>query len=179
MLAERFGSRKIIIIAVTWWSAFTALTAASTSYVVLCIVRFLFGVGEGPMYPANAVFNTYWFQKHEKGRAASALLAGSFFGPVIAPGVSVAIMLLFGWQGVFYSFAILGIGIGFIWYIVGRDKPENHPWISEKEKVLICENRSITGTEKKTAPWKMYLRNIRFWAVGIQYFVVIYMNTFF
>ncbi|MGG0789490.1 MFS transporter [Peribacillus simplex] len=179
MLAERFGSRKIIIIAITWWSAFTALTAASTSYVVLCIVRFLFGVGEGPMYPANAVFNSYWFQKHEKGRAASALLAGSFFGPVIAPGVSVAILLLFGWQGVFYSFAILGIGIGLVWFIVGRDKPELHPWISEKEKVLICENRSITGTVKKAAPWKLYLRNIQFWAVGIQYFVVIYMNTFF
>lgn len=179
MLSERFGPRNIITIAVTWWSVFTAMTAAASSYVVLCIVRFLFGMGEGPMYPGNAVFNSYWFQKHEKGRAASALLAGSFFGPVVAPSISVAIMAAFGWHGVFYSFAIAGIAIALVWYIVGRDKPEKHPWVSTKEKLLIIENRSITSSEKKSAPWKQYLKNVRFWAVGIQYLVVIYMNTFF
>ncbi len=179
MLAEKFGARNIITIAVAWWSLFTALTAASFNYVVLCIVRFLFGAGEGPMYPGNAVFNSYWFQKNEKGRASSALLAGSFFGPVIAPGISVAIIGLFGWHGVFYIFGLLGIVIALVWHFVGRDKPEQHPWISEKEKMLILENRSVSGTQKKTAPWKQYLKTFRFWAVGIQYLVVIYMNTFF
>ncbi|MCM3186754.1 MFS transporter [Priestia megaterium] len=179
ILSEKFGSRKIITLAVTWWSIFTAMTAAASSYILLCIVRFLFGMGEGPMYPGNAVFNSYWFQKHEKGRAASALLAGSFFGPIIAPGISVAIMAVFGWHGVFYSFAFIGIIIAVAWYMIGRDKPEHHPWISEKEKLLIIENRSVTGTERKSAPWKYYLRNVQFWAVGIQYLVVIYMNTFF
>lgn len=54
------------------------------------------------MFPSNAVFNTYWFSKHEKGRAASALLAGSYFGPVLAPIVTVTISNAFGWQAVFY-----------------------------------------------------------------------------
>jgi ACS family glucarate transporter-like MFS transporter len=179
ILSEKFGSRKIITLAVTWWSIFTAMTSAASSYILLCIVRFLFGMGEGPMYPGNAVFNSYWFQKHEKGRAASALLAGSFFGPIVAPGISVAIMAVFGWHGVFYSFAFIGIVIAIAWYIIGRDKPEHHPWISEKEKLLIIENRSVASTERKSAPWKQYLRNVQFWAVGIQYLVVIYMNTFF
>ncbi|MFS0906610.1 MFS transporter [Priestia aryabhattai] len=179
ILSEKFGSRKIITLAVTWWSIFTAMTAAASSYIVLCIVRFLFGMGEGPMYPGNAVFNSYWFQKQEKGRAASALLAGSFFGPIVAPGISVAIMAVFGWHGVFYSFAFIGIVIAIAWYIIGRDKPEQHPWISEKEKLLIIENRSVSSSERKSAPWKQYLKNVQFWAVGIQYLVVIYMNTFF
>ncbi|QIZ05554.1 MFS transporter [Priestia megaterium] len=179
MLAERFGARKIVTIAVAWWSIFTALTAASANYVVMCIIRFLFGAGEGPMYPGNAVFNSHWFQKHEKGRASSALLAGSFLGPVIAPGISVAILAAFGWQGVFYAFGLLGIVVAVAWYFFGRDKPEQHPWISETEKRLIIENRSFSGLQKKSAPWKQYLKNYRFWLVGIQYLVVIYMNTFF
>ncbi|MFY0757998.1 MFS transporter [Metabacillus dongyingensis] len=179
ILAERFGARNIVTIAVAWWSLFTALTAATANYVVLCIVRFLFGAGEGPMYPGNAVFNSYWFQKHEKGRASSALLAGSFFGPVIAPGISVAIMAWFGWHGVFYIFGLLGIVVALLWYFVGRNKPEEHPWITESEKMLILENRSISNSQKKTAPWKQYLRNYRFWVVGVQYLVVIYMFTFF
>lgn len=179
MLAEKFGARKIVTLALAWWSLFTALTAATSSYVVMCIIRFLFGTGEGPMYPGNAVFNSYWFQKHEKARAASALLAGSFFGPVVAPVVSVGILAMFGWQGVFYIFGALGIVIALIWYVVGRDKPEQHPWISAREKMLITENRSVTNTVKKSAPWKQYLKNVRFWAVGIQYLVIIYMNAFF
>ncbi|OXM83076.1 MFS transporter [Paenibacillus rigui] len=179
MLAEKFGARSIITIAITMWSVFTALTAAASSYVMLCVVRFLFGVGEGPMYPSNSVFNSYWFQKHEKGRAASALLSGSWFGPVVAPALSVGIMAVFGWQGVFYTFAIAGIIIGLVWYYIGRDKPENHPWISEREKHLIIENRSVTGTNKERAPWGQYLKNVRFWAIGLQYHVVLYMNTFF
>ncbi|AJY75475.1 MFS transporter [Paenibacillus beijingensis] len=180
MLAEKYGARNMITIAITVWSAFTALTAAATSYVSLCVVRFLFGVGEGPMFPGNAVFNSYWFQKQEKGRAASALLSGSFFGPVVAPALAVGIMTIFGWQGVFYIFAIAGIVIGLVWYFVGRDKPENHPWITEQEKALILENRSVAGSgTKKRAPWKLYLKNVRFWAIGMQYLVVLYMQIFF
>ncbi|XHU85245.1 MFS transporter [Peribacillus muralis] len=179
MLAERFGARNIVTIAVAWWSLFTALTAATANYVILCVVRFFFGAGEGPMYPGNAVFNSYWFQKHEKGRASSALLAGSFFGPVVAPGISVVIMAWLGWHGVFYVFALLGIVVALLWYIVGRNKPEEHPWITERERNLILENRSISSSQQKVAPWKQYLKNYRFWAVGVQYLVVIYMNTFF
>ncbi len=56
---------------------------------MLCFVRFFFGFTEAPMYPSNAAFNNNWFAKSEKARAASFLLAGSYFGPVIAPFVSV------------------------------------------------------------------------------------------
>ncbi|MNO20827.1 putative sulfoacetate transporter SauU [compost metagenome] len=178
MLAEKYGARKIIAIAVTFWSFFTALTAAATSYVMMCIVRFFFGIGEGPMYPGNASFNSYWFQKHEKGRAASALLSGSFFGPVIAPTLGVAIMTAFGWKAVFYIFAGAGALIAIVWFIIGRDRPEQHPWISEAEKQLILTNRSANSSKNK-APWGQYLRNPRFWAIGGQYLVVLYMNTFF
>lgn len=178
MLAEKYGARKVLAVAITFWSAFTALTAAAASYVTMCIVRFLFGIGEGPMYPGNASFNSYWFQKHEKGRAASALLAGSSFGPVIAPALGVAIMTAFGWRAVFYAFAAVGVLIAIVWFVIGRDKPEQHPWISEAEKRLILANRSANST-KKPAPWGTFLRNPRFWALGGQYLVVLYMNTFF
>jgi len=179
MLADKYGPRRIIAIAITLWSTFTALTAAATSFVALCIVRLFFGVGEGPMYPGNAVFNSYWFQRQEKGRAASALLSGSFFGPVIAPALGVAIMAAFGWKAVFYIFAGAGVLIGVIWFLIGRDRPEQHPWITEAEKQLIVANRSANASVKKKAPWRKYLRNPRFWAIGGQYLVVLYMNTFF
>ena len=102
MLAEKFGPRKMISIALLWWSAFTILTGMIKHHGLLYLVRFLFGIGEAPMYPSNAVFNSTWFAKDEKGRASSALLAGSYFGPVLAPVITIAIVNAFNWQAVFY-----------------------------------------------------------------------------
>ena len=121
-----------LLFALIWWSVFTGLAAIVKSHGLLALVRFIFGVGEGPMYPGNAVFNTYWFPKQEKGRAASALLAGSYFGPVIAPVITVAIFQAWGWQAVFYIFG-LGHLVALIWYMIGRDKPEDHPFVNKQE----------------------------------------------
>jgi ACS family glucarate transporter-like MFS transporter len=61
LMAEKFGPRKMITFALVWWSVFTGLTAVVKSHGLLYMVRFLFGIGEGPMFPANAIFNTNWF----------------------------------------------------------------------------------------------------------------------
>ena len=66
MLAEKFGPRKMITIALVWWSAFTIFTGMIKHHGLLYLVRFLFGIGEAPMYPSNAVFNANWFSKDEK-----------------------------------------------------------------------------------------------------------------
>ncbi len=79
--------------------------------------------------PTNAVFNTWWFRQNEKARAASFLLAGSYF---LLPHPTVFIMISFGWHAVFYIFGVIGILIGMIWYFFARNKPEQHPKISQR-----------------------------------------------
>ena len=46
MLAEKFGPRKMITIALVWWSAFTILTGMIKHHGLLYFIRFLFGVGK-------------------------------------------------------------------------------------------------------------------------------------
>lgn len=45
----------MLTIALVWWSAFTILTGVVKNHGMLYAVRFLFGIGEAPMYPSNAV----------------------------------------------------------------------------------------------------------------------------
>src|SRR6187551_4000949 len=45
-MADRIGSRKVLTRIVLWWSAFTALTGMVSSYAMLLVVRFCFGMGE-------------------------------------------------------------------------------------------------------------------------------------
>ncbi|ERF48123.1 putative galactarate transporter [Staphylococcus arlettae] len=171
-LAEKFGPRKMLTIALVWWSAFTILTGVVKNHGMLYAVRFLFGVGEAPMYPSNAVFNSFWFGKGEKGRASSMLLAGSYFGPVIAPVITIAIVTAFGWEAVFYIFGFIGFVIAILWAVIAKDLPEQHKMVNEAEKRFIMENRDVVSTEKSVAPWNIFLKRGGFYAIAAQYFVV-------
>ncbi|RAI79499.1 MFS transporter [Macrococcoides caseolyticum subsp. hominis] len=179
IMAEKFGPKKMLTFALVWWSAFTILTGVVKNHGLLYTMRFLFGVGEGPMYPSNAVFNTYWFAKSEKGRASSALLAGSYFGPVIAPFVTIAIYQAFGWEAVFFIFGAIGIVIAAIWAIIAKDLPEHHKMVNEAEKAYIMENRDVVQTDKKSAPWGIFFKRFSFFAIAGQYFVVQFVITLF
>ncbi|AVP36316.1 MFS transporter [Staphylococcus felis] len=179
ILAEKFGPKKMLSIALLWWSAFTILTGVVKNHGLLFFVRFLFGVGEAPMYPSNAVFNTHWFSKNEKGRAASALLAGSYFGPVIAPFITIAIYNAFGWQAVFYIFGIIGFLIAILWAIIAKDLPEHHKMVNEAEKQFILANRDVVETEKSSAPWGVFFTRFSFYAIAAQYFIVQFVITLF
>src|SRR5215212_3016350 len=46
ILADRFGPRLILTAVVTFWSFFTALTAAAHGFFSMLACRFLFGAGE-------------------------------------------------------------------------------------------------------------------------------------
>ncbi|PKF14346.1 MFS transporter [Macrococcoides caseolyticum] len=179
IMAEKFGPKKMLTFALVWWSAFTILTGVIKNHGLLYTMRFLFGIGEGPMYPSNAVFNTYWFAKSEKGRASSALLAGSYFGPVIAPFVTIAIYQAFGWEAVFFIFGVIGIVIAAIWAIIAKDLPEHHKMVNEAEKAYIIENRDVVQTDKKSAPWGIFFKRFSFFAIAGQYFVVQFVITLF
>ena len=108
ILADLFKHRKVVAIALTWWSFFTALTAACTSFFSFAAIRAIFGIGEGPLYPALTAFIAKWFPKTEKGRAAALQLAGGYAGPIIGPAIAVAIMTAIGWRTVFVAFGVIG-----------------------------------------------------------------------
>lgn len=121
MLAERFGLRKTGAGAILWWSVFTALTAFAQGKASFAAVRLAFGLGEGPVFPSlgQATFN--WFNKDEKGKASSAILLGTFFGPVIGPMVTVALIAALGWHAVFIIFGLAGCVLAWVWHRYAQD----------------------------------------------------------
>ena len=46
-LGDKFGPRKVMAFAITWWSIFTTLTGFVFTLPMMLAVRFLFGLGEG------------------------------------------------------------------------------------------------------------------------------------
>src|SRR5262249_20767737 len=88
-LGDIFGARVTLIRIVLWWSAFTPLTRAiypsatapMLGFVLLLLVRFLFGVGEAGAYPNISRAFANWFPFGERGMAQGAVwMAGRFMG---------------------------------------------------------------------------------------------------
>ncbi len=149
MLADRFGPRKILTAVVSLWSLFTALTGAVTHYVSLIIVRFLFGVGEAGAYPGIAKGVYLWIPIKERGVVNGINFSGGRFGAAFSLPLIALILEWVGWRATFFILGLVGIVWAVLWYVLFRDKPEDHPNVSDFEKEEILLARGAVKAEKK------------------------------
>src|SRR5438093_2072392 len=156
-LGDVFGPRKTLIRIVLWWSLFTALTGLIwpfvadsgwripfpglaegipiliNGYLVLLLVRFLFGVGEAGAYPNIARAFHNWFPFGERGSAQGAVwMAGRFAGGA-TPFIVTALLIesvspngekITHWRHTFWIFGLLGLAWCAVFWWWFRDRPE-------------------------------------------------------
>jgi predicted MFS family arabinose efflux permease len=109
LLADRFGAKRFLIIALLVWSLFTGLTAITTSFVALIVVRFFFGVGEGLEQGAQfrAIGDT--FDSSERSEASGIFLTALALGPAFVAPLATFIIARAGWQALFLWLALPGL----------------------------------------------------------------------
>lgn len=176
MLADKFGARKVMAIAVSWWSVFTAVTGMATSLAHMLIVRFLFGLGEASFPGGSWKTVSTWFPKKERATANSLMLSSNSLGPAIAPLFVVGIMAAFSWRSVFYFLFIPGIVVVALILIFIRDNPADSKMLSQEEKDLIAakDKDDVTAVKlsfgeviKMPIVWKIFFTffafDIVFW----------------
>lgn len=176
-MADRFGPRRILLLAVIWWGIFTSLTAAtppSISFAVAFLIsmRFLLGVGEAVVYPASNSLVARWIPSPERGIANGLIFAGVGAGAGVTPPLITWILLNWGWQASFYVSALIGLVAGLIWYWLARDNPDQHPWIAQKELEHIKTglppvSKAVRG--KQGLPLKTMLTSRNLLAVSLAY----------
>lgn len=118
-LADKLGSRKVLIVSVLMWSIFTALTGVVWSMTSMIAIRFLFGIGEGGFQPSASKLISQTFPSSKRAWAMSVMLSSGGIMALIVPILSVYMLSSIGWR---FSFVLLG-GIGIIitalyWYAI-------------------------------------------------------------
>lgn len=143
LLADRFGVRKVATAAMIWWSAFTAVTGAAAAFMQMCIIRFVFGLGEG-VFPACA-FKTVavWFPQRERATANAVMLASNPLGVALSPLIVVAIMAAWGWRSVFFCLFAPGLLIALLFWKFIPDQPSDSPFVSRDELRKIDEGDAV------------------------------------
>lgn len=146
--ADKYEPRIALTAIVSVWSLLTAVTGGAWNYVSMLVIRFLFGAGEAGAFPglSKVVYN--WFPVSERGIVQGINFSGSRLGAAFAlPLVSILINAL-GWRLAFVFFGLVGVVFAVIWYKAFRDRPEDHPYVSAKEKDFIITNRSSNFGQK-------------------------------
>ena len=171
-LANRYGGKIILGVAVLWWSLFTILTpvAASTSLPLLIVVRIMMGLGEAAMFPSAYNLFGHWVPLTERSRAVSLLLSGAPIGTVFALATTGWLVTAHGWPSIFYVFGLAGVVWAYFWFYKAYSKPEDHPAISDSEKVILGECQPIKGGNSDVIPLHRLLSMSPVWALIINHF---------
>jgi MFS family permease len=191
---DRYGSRRILTRIVLWWSAFTILTGcvpafswglptpgwlaalapgrpislAIDSFLLLLVVRFLFGAGEAGALPNAARVVSRWYPRRERGLAHGVILTCMLVGGAASPILAGQIIQSFGWRWTFLTFGLLGLVWGALFYIWFRDDPAEHPDVSPEELRLIQGDSPVrdANSPHPPIPWTFILSSSNVWLLG-------------
>ena len=178
-LGDRWGAKRVLTLAIIWWSIFTALTAVAAILPLaaaigalgsLILVRFLVGIGEAAALPNFNRTVANWLAPHERGLGIGIAIGGIGVGSAMTPPITAWIMVNFGWQTAFYAAAILGVLVALAWFLYATDRPESHPHVNAAEIALIeerpAEGESDTGS---TPTWNTIISMPTVWWLVLSY----------
>lgn len=156
-LADKFGSRRIIVVAVLVWSIFTAFTGVAWSITSLLLVRFIFGIGEGGYPAASTKAISDYFTKEKRTKAQSIMMSSNSLGAVAAPILCAPLLAAVGWRHTFWIIALLGIVFIICFLFATRHKGQTAATPAKK---------SEKGLHKEL------LRNSLVWKIMLMFFFV-------
>jgi MFS family permease len=168
-MADRFGPRAVLAVAMAWWAVFTAAMALSFNAISLAMMRLLFGAGEAAAFPAGSRALVPWLPVKHRAFGQGFQHSGARLGAAVAPAVVVYLIALSGWRTVFYIFGGVGIAWAIGWYASYRNTPGEHPRVAATELALLPATK-IGGTSQRPVPWRRILRDWNLRQLSTVYF---------
>jgi len=124
-VADRTSRSRIIAAALTFWSAFTALCGAASSFWQLFVFRMGVGIGEaGGVAPSYALIADY-FEPRRRARAMAIFSLGVPIGLSLGMLIGAYIAHAVSWRAAFFTMGIAGIALAPILLFVVRDPPRS------------------------------------------------------
>ncbi|XP_066258483.1 putative inorganic phosphate cotransporter isoform X1 [Euwallacea similis] len=169
ILAKKYGNIYFLGIGMLINSVFGLLVPAAAHMGVwwLIVVRFIQGLGEGPIVPCTHALLAKWIPPNERSRMGAFVYAGAQFGTVISMPLSGLLAVSHGgWPSIFYVFGAIGAVwcVAFLLWIY--EDPEVNPKINPDERMYIQKSLGrVAGQVIPPIPWISILKSLPFWAI--------------
>ncbi|XP_033835222.1 sialin-like [Periophthalmus magnuspinnatus] len=172
-LAGRLGPKWVLGLGVLGIVLFTLLTpvAADWGAGYLIVVRVLEGIADGVTFPAMYTMWAAWAPPLERSRLLTISYIGSKLGTVVGFLLSGEISFYLDWTYVFYLFGAVGLLWFVLWALLVSDSPNDHPRISEQERLYIISSlKNELSTSTDQVPWRSILTSVPLWAIVVVHF---------
>jgi len=124
--ADRFGTKRLYLLAIALFTLGSALCATATSIDMLIVFRVLQGLGGGMLMPLGMTIMTKAAGPQRMGRLMAILGIPMLLGPILGPIIGGWLIENASWHWIFLINVPLGIiAIAFAWVVLAKDTP--HP----------------------------------------------------
>ncbi len=148
VILDKFGVKRVGRVGAFLWSIAAFASAATPSLSGLFGARLLLGVGEAPIFPANAKAIGLWFPARQRGLATSLFDAAAKFAPAAGVPLLGAVLLAAGWRWSFALAGTLSLAYLVLFWRVYRD-PEEDPKLTEEERAYIAGPAEVEGEREQ------------------------------
>ena len=190
MLADRFGPRKVWIVAGVTWSIFEIATAwagdfglaflGGSALAGFATIRILFGAAEGPAYSIINKTIANWATPRERGFVVGFGLLSTPLGALLTAPVAVGLLSLTGsWRAMFYILGAAGLIVLVLFMRIFTDRPDTNPRVSPAELREIQAARAEQAAAQGDAPalpWWSFFRSKTLLLNTLGYFSFNYVN---
>jgi sugar phosphate permease len=117
-LADRFGSKFVVVIAIAAWSVFTVMTSFAWSLASLIVIRLIFGLTEGAFPSASVKAVTEMFDKPSRPKLSALLVSSNYAGSMLAPLIMAPLLIAFGWRHAFEVIGFAGVAFALVYFVL-------------------------------------------------------------
>ncbi|KAL5287532.1 Picot.2 family protein [Megaselia abdita] len=149
ILAKKYGALRFLGYGMLLNSVFAFIVPIATrkgDWVGLAAVRFIQGLGEGPIVPCTHALLAKWIPPNERSRMGAAVYAGAQFGTIVSmplSGLLAEYGFDGGWPSIFYIFGAVGTIWSVAFLFLCYEDPNSHPKIDPQERRYI--NHTLWG----------------------------------
>ena len=116
-----------------------AVLGGSALMLGLLVLRFIFGVSQGPIFPVVSGVIESWFPAGRWGTPQGLLTAGMNLGGAATPPLVAWLMVAFGWQVALLVTGLPALITAGLWWSYGRNRPEEHASVGTAELAELAE----------------------------------------
>ncbi|KAI5703344.1 hypothetical protein M8J76_005777 [Diaphorina citri] len=161
LLTKNHDSHKMLAYGMVVNAVFALLVPVSSQSIwCLAAVRFIQGMGEGPIVPCTHAILAKWIPPGERSFLGGIVYSGAQFGTIISYPVSGYLAygtFLQGWPAIFYVFGVICLiwCVLFIFLVYENPHSDKRVSVEEKEYILysIFGGDIIEDLKASSIPW--------------------------
>ncbi|WP_397453289.1 MFS transporter [Pseudomonas sp. NA-150] len=141
-LADRFGRKVILVVAVFLFGVFSLLSAYSSNIDQLLALRLLTGIGLGAAMPNATTLLSEYTPERLKSLLVTSMFCGFNLGMACGGFISAKMIPLLGWHSLLMLGGVLPLLLAVVLLL----------WLPESARFLVVRNRSVERIRRVLAP---------------------------